>query len=109
MGTETHIPRFTSMEILQSLKEHTKFSFLFNGDLYSFYINEIKGADLLSLIQEYPDLMNISPEQLESGKYSVFSVNFISNSIKSNGTFHKIRIYIDCNGQILQTLDSAKK
>ncbi len=109
LDSRSHIPRFTSTEILHALQENPGFSFLFTENRYSFYYNEIKGAELSSLLEEYPDLLNLTSERVETEHYSVYSVNFISNSVQSNGSFHKIRVYVDSSGLVLQTLDSAKK
>ena len=109
MSAESKKVPFNSSELLLSLKEHPQFSSLFKDNKYSFYINELKSQRLLQLIEEFPDLLQISNSQQMNENYYVYSINFISNTIQSHGAFHKIRIYIDCFGQILQILDSLKK
>jgi hypothetical protein len=106
MSAESKQIRLSLIDILKRLKESPKYAYLFKENLYSVYANEIRGSHIMDFINEFPDLLKDSVGQDSDESYFIYTINFVSQSITDDGAFHKVRIYIDCTGDILRELDS---
>jgi hypothetical protein len=103
-------PPLNNSEIMKIIQEHPKIKSIKQSIEFNTYFNRISSSDLFNLQHEFPDLISTpEPENIDDPNYYITSVNLISKRVQSDGTFRKIRFYIDHEGRILRILDSAPK